>query len=171
MSMPTPFDLALISMILVSGAFASVRGGIREALEIGPWIGSAAAAIFGFALISPLIGRLLPLAGAAGIVAALMLFVICALVLVVGSRMVLERLPAAAPGWFDRLLGFGYGLARGVVLLGIAYLMIGALRDPARWPSWAQDSQVVRVVAAGTRWAVERLPPELTASLARLIPL
>src|SRR5262245_19986069 len=118
-------DLILVAIMLVSGLLALMRGFTREVLLLVAW-GGAAAATF-CSLRSP---QLVELANtylqpeiAAKIALAGGVFVIVLIIITLISVKISDLVVDSAAGVFDRTLGFAYGLARGLVLVVIAYMI------------------------------------------------
>ncbi len=71
-------------------------------------------------------------------------------------------------GAFDRTLGFIYGLARGLVLVAIAYLFYGWLNPPENQEDWIRNAKslpVVQSVSNGIVAVIERIAPDAAQNL------
>ena len=70
----------------------------------------------------------------------------------------------------DRTLGFAFGVARGLVLLGLGVILFAAtLGEDGRPPSWITQAKIYPVVNATAR-ALQTLAPE-TSHIAETRPL
>ena len=120
-------DGAVALVVVVSALLAYGRGFVREALAIGGWIVAAVAA-FAFApalrplmLDVPVIGEYLDGSCELAIVAAFAV-VFAAALLIVGlfTPLLSSSIRDSALNPIDQLLGFLFGVARGVVLVAVA---------------------------------------------------
>jgi membrane protein required for colicin V production len=160
----TLLDIVLIVVMLVSGLLAMIRGFMREVLSIASW--AAAAVVTLYAL-----PRLLPQAKqyftsdmvATGVVIAgvfLGTLIIVSIFTIKISDMILD----SRVGALDRTLGFLFGLARGLVIVVVAFLFFAWLVPERSQPEWVKGAKS-RVVLQGTgEWLMSMLPddPETT---------
>ncbi len=116
-------DLACGGIVLVSAFFAFVRGFVREALAIAGWVGAGAIAWayhpVAMPYLQPYINNETVLAFAAGIG----LFVVLLGVFWLIIHMVVARVKASPLNALDRSLGFLFGVARGVVVIALMFLL------------------------------------------------
>jgi membrane protein required for colicin V production len=160
----TLLDLILIGVMLISGLLAMIRGFMREVLSIAAWAIAAVVTLYAFS-------KLLPVAKsyfnndivAAGVVVGgvfLGTLLIVSIMTVRFSDMVLD----SRIGALDRTLGFLFGLARGLVIVVIAFLFFAWLVPDRSQPEWIRSAKS-RVVLQGTGdWLMSMLPddPEST---------
>jgi len=160
-------DLILIGIMLISGLLALMRGFTREVLSLIAW-GAAAVAAY-FAIRSP---ELLAFAGkylepeivakiAVGAGAFLIILVLVSLISIKLSDAVVDS-PAGA---FDRLLGFIYGLARGLVLVVIAYLFYAWLIPANRQEPWVKEARSLPVIKSVGQMILSLVPPDIAETL------
>jgi membrane protein required for colicin V production len=160
-------DLILIGIMLISGLLALMRGFTREVLSLVAW-GAAAIAAY-FAIRSP---ELVAFAGkylepeivakiAVGAAAFLIVLIIVSLISVKLSDAVVD----SAAGAFDRTLGFVYGLARGLVLVVIAYLFYGWLIPMDRQETWVKDARSLPVIQSVGKMILSLVPPDIAETL------
>lgn len=160
-------DLILAAIMIVSGLLALMRGFTREALSLVAW-GAAALAAF-LAWRSPeLVGLasqyLEPEIVAKVVVAGgafLLVLIIVSLISVKLSDMVVD----SAAGMFDRTLGFFYGLARGLVLVTIAYIFYGWFTPENRVEEWIKNARSVPLLEEVKSVIVSFLPPDIAETL------
>ena len=160
----TLLDIVLIAVMLVSGLLAMVRGFMREVLSIIAWVLAAAATLYAY-------GRLLPYAKQYfnnDIVAAIAVisgvFLVTLLVVSILTIRISDMVLDSRVGALDRTLGFLFGLARGLVIVVVAFLFFTWLVPDRSQPEWVKSAKS-RVVLAGTgQWLMSMLPedPEST---------
>lgn len=126
----TYVDAAVAVITLLSAFLAYNRGLTREIFAIGGWIVAALAAFYLAPILEPLI-RELPVVGTflasscvISMIAAFSLVVAAVLlVLAVFTPIFASVILESALGPVDRVLGFLFGVARGIVLIAVAYLV------------------------------------------------
>jgi membrane protein required for colicin V production len=160
-------DIVLAGIMIISGMLALMRGFTREVLSLVAWLAAAIAAYL--ALKSP---QLLELANkyiqpeivakitVAG-VAFLLVLVIVSLVSVKLADFVLD----SAVGAFDRSLGFVYGLARGLVLVVVAYLFYSWLTPADRQEDWIKNARSLPLIKGTSDVILSFVPPDIAEML------
>lgn len=159
----TPFDLAIIAVILLSMLFAFIRGVVRELMALVAWV----VGIVGALAFAPTVGGWIPEIPGYPAVRYLIAFAaILIAALVVGAVIAgpLARIiRAAGLGFVDRFLGSIFGVARGLLLV-IGFVLVAGLTALPR-ADWWQNSALAPPFVAGAlalkpwlpeRWA-ERL--------------
>ena len=157
-------DWTLLAVLLVSVVVGLVRGFVFEVMSLLGWL----VAWFGAQYLAREVSPYIPVgeAGSAGNLAAS--YVLCFVgILIVWAllakllRMLIHATPLSIP---DRLLGAGFGLLRGSVLL-LAVATVVALTPVAQSAPWQRSE--------GARWlgfAMAGLKPLLPGELARYLP-
>ena len=160
-------DLIVVLVVVLSGLFAFVRGFVREALSIVAWIGAGLVAYYGFERFSPIVGRLVPNALAAQLTTVGLLFVVSLLVFSIMVGMLSDMVRTSWMGALDRSLGLVFGLARGVVLVCLGYLIAVLVIEHA-WPpkpegglpDWMAEARSRGFLERGAGTLVAILPPD-----------
>ncbi len=143
----TILDLVLAAVMLISGFLAMLRGLTREILSIAAWVAAAAAAGITYFFYQEEIKQLVPIQpeiAAVGGVAALVFLV----VLVVVSLLTIkigDWVLDSSIGALDRTLGLLFGLARGMILVGIIFWFFIKFTDDKSRPdfienAWSRDA-------------------------------
>lgn len=157
----TSFDFLVIFVLALSIGFAVIRGALKE---IGTLLVVAAAAAGGFLLVKPFAAVffggsssfLLTLGIGLGIGGALFG------VLYVALHQVLQRFPMTARAQqVDRIFGGVFGLARGLVLVGLGFLAYAYYLADERRPD-AVARAITLPLAAGMAGMFEGLAPDTT---------
>jgi membrane protein required for colicin V production len=155
----TLLDIILLVVMLISAILAMVRGFMREILSIASWAAAAILTIYAYP-------KLLPMAKqyvnhdlvAAGIVIAgvfLGTLLIVSIITIKISDMILD----SRIGALDRTLGFLFGLARGLVIVVVAFLFFVWLVPDRSQPDWVKNAKS-RVVLQSTGQALMSMLPE-----------
>jgi membrane protein required for colicin V production len=142
----TWFDFLVIAVLALSIGFAVIRGALRE---IGTLVVLAAAALFAILLIRPLQGALgadsftttIVIAGALGLAGFIGLYFLFHLAL---SRFALSARATRA----DRIAGAGFGLLRGLALVGLGFLAYAYYLDEERRPDAVRRAVTLPIASA-----------------------
>lgn len=123
-------DAAVAGIALVSGILAYSRGLTREIFAIGAWIVAAIAAFYLAPHLEPLL-REIPAVGdfladscvISVAVAFALIMAVSLLVLAIFTPLMSSAILESSLGPIDRALGFLFGVARGILLCSIAWLV------------------------------------------------
>ena len=73
--------------------------------------------------------------------------------------MISNAVRGSALGGLDRTLGLVFGLARGAVLLSVAYIVAGFAIAVNQWPPVVLEARSLPIVYRGAEWLAVQLPP------------
>ena len=154
----TAFDIAVIAVIALSALLALARGAVREVLGLASWIGAIAVAFVAFERVRPLVTPYIkePLLADAATLA--LVFIIPFVLFKILAAIVAGVVSASPLGAFDRLLGLGFGVLRGMLIVCAAYLVIAAFLPPSRQPPWLRDARTLPQVQKGAALLTQALP-------------
>jgi membrane protein required for colicin V production len=142
-------DLAVLVVIALSAIFAFARGFVREVLSIAAWIGAAVITLYGFSYTYAVTTRFVTTPLLADLVAGAGLFLVALIGLTILTGTIARAVQWSALTPIDRTLGLIFGVARGVVLVSIAYFVVDITLPPNDRPSWLQDAQSQPLLAQG----------------------
>jgi membrane protein required for colicin V production len=156
-------DAALVAVVAISGLVAMYRGFTREVLSILSWVAAAAAAFYvifyqpGFAdelakqfanppqQVHLIIARI--------IIGSVIFLVVLIIVHLITSH-ISDTVLDSRVGAIDRILGLGFGVVRGFILVVIPYMFVvsfvckdGATRaiaqgcQPGELPAWVEEAR------------------------------
>ena len=160
-------DLILFGIMLISGLLALMRGFTREVLSLVAWGASAVAAYFAIKqpalldLAMPYVDKAILAQIAVGAIAFIITLIVVSLISVKISDSVVD----SAAGAFDRTLGFIYGLARGFVLVAIAYLFYGWLLPFDKQEDWVRNASSLPAIKYVGAALLEFMPPDIAETL------
>lgn len=168
-------DIGVVAIIMISAAVSFFRGFVREVLTIlGVFGGGFAALAFGAQAV-PLTSRwfgiqegkpvekifdLIPADLAAQIAAYAGIFLLVFIVLQLASFLISNAVQAVGLGPVDRTLGVFFGIARGLLLLGILYLPFHLILPEDSKKDWFEKSKTMVFVEATTNWLTSFVPSE-----------
>jgi membrane protein required for colicin V production len=162
----TLLDLILIGVMIISAALAMVRGFTREVLSIASWVAAAAAAIYFFeparAIARDYIKFNPP--QIADVIAAGGVFLVVLLVVSFITMKISDTILDSRVGPVDRILGFAFGAARGLLLVVVAFLFFNWLVPDKGQPEWVRTAQSKPVLQDAGEKLLALLPedPEST---------
>ena len=158
-------DIILAAIMLVSGFLAMFRGLTREVLSILSWAVAALATLFFFpkyqaqarVYIEP---ALLADAVLAGGIFLVVLIVVSLITVRISAGVLDSRI-----GALDRTLGFVFGLARGLVLVVIAYLFFTWLVPEDTQPEWIKNARSLPILKQTGAGIVSLLPEDPASAI------
>lgn len=158
----TVVDLGVAAIVGLSALLALVRGGVREIFSIASWIGALVVAFATFGQARPALRGVIAeplLADAATLV---LVFLVPFLAFKVVAGLIARRVNAGALlGPVDKLLGFAFGVARGALVVAVAYLVLSFFIAPERQPAAVQQARLLPQVQKAAGLLVGVLPENL----------
>jgi membrane protein required for colicin V production len=160
-------DIILAGIMIISALLALMRGFTREVLSLIAWVMAALAAFFAvlndelkqmtMQYIEPQLVAVIALGGAVFLV----VLVIASLISVKISDMVVD----SSAGAFDRSLGFIYGLARGLVLVAIAFIFYDKLTPIESQQPWIKNARTMPLIQRTADVIHSLVPQDVSESL------
>lgn len=155
-------DLIFLGFTLLSAVLAMVRGFSREALSIASWVVSAVAAYYLYPSVVPYVlphtQKFTSNPMAAIGVAAAIIFLIVLIIATIITMKIADAIIDSRVGALDRTLGFIFGAARGVLVMGVGYLFFTSLAG-SQQPSWVTEAKSRPILESVAR-AVEGILPK-----------
>lgn len=162
----TLLDVILVAIMLLSGFLAMLRGLTREMLAIMSWAMAALATLFLFPLYIDTVKHYITPESVAKAVLAGGVFL---LVLGVSSLITIklsDQILDSRVGAIDRTLGLVFGLARGFLLVVIAFRLVALIVGPEGVPGFMREAYSANSVDGAGR-AIESLLPDNVMSMFR----
>jgi membrane protein required for colicin V production len=128
-------------VIALSAIFAFARGFVREALSIAAWVGAALITLYAFDYVYGLAHRFVGTPLLAELIAGAGLFLGSLILLTVLTGYIAGSLQWSALTPIDRTLGLAFGIARGLILVSVAYFVIDITLPANDRPSWLRDAK------------------------------
>ncbi|MDE3115990.1 MAG: CvpA family protein [Pseudomonadota bacterium] len=135
-------DILVVAVILVSAILAAYRGFVQETLSILAWMAAALSALY----FGPPLARMLAGAVSSPWAAILLGYASAFLVVVIPLGFIsyrfsenVRRSPVHA---LDRSLGFVFGIVRGLVIIGVAYVVFSKVVPVSSQPDWITKARL-----------------------------
>lgn len=149
---PSLFDLAAGLVLIVSALVGWLRGASREVATVLALAIAAVVAIFGLRYTGPIARHAIATPWIANIAAILIVFVAVYILLrVLAAALSRQLRQGSGLGAVDRAVGAGFGVARALVVIGLANLVINAIVPPDRMPTWISGAALYPVSAVSAR--------------------
>jgi membrane protein required for colicin V production len=155
----TLLDIVLLVIMLLSALLAMVRGFMREVLSIASWAAAAILTLYAFPKLKPAALQYVNNDLAASAIVIVGVFLGTLLVVSVITIKVSDMILDSRVGALDRTLGFLFGLARGLVIVVVAFLFFAWLVPEKSWPEWVRNAKS-RVVLQSTGQALMSMLPD-----------
>jgi membrane protein required for colicin V production len=155
-------DGIIVVVLLLSALFAFTRGFVKEVLAIGGWIGAFFSALYLYDPVKPYVAMYLPKGVIADASTFVGLFVASLVVFSILSHQIASRVRESSIGPLDRSLGFLFGLARGAIIVIVAYLLLAQLVPADKQPDIVSEAKLTKWVHRGAEISVRMVPQTLT---------
>jgi membrane protein required for colicin V production len=166
--MPSYLDLAVISIVLVSGMLALLRGFTREVLAIFSWVAAAAAAYYLHPLALPYIKPYISKEEIALAASVASVFFVALVVVSLFTVKLSDVILDSKIGALDRSLGFVFGAVRGLLLAVVAFVFYSWLVPDTNQPEWVRNARAKPILAAGGEKLREMLPDDIDSIIAKI---
>jgi membrane protein required for colicin V production len=149
-------DYCVLGILAVSMLVGVLRGFIREALNLSSWILAVIAALVLAPPLERWLAGLIALDPARLIIAYLSVFILALIVGSVVTHFVANAIRRTPFSGVDRVLGGGFGTARGVLV--IVLLMAAAGLTVLDREPWWQEARLLPWFEPMAEWVQEQLP-------------
>jgi membrane protein required for colicin V production len=155
----TLLDIILLAIMLVSALLAMVRGFMREVLSIASWGAAALLTVYAYPRLLPMAKHYINHDIAASVVVIAGVFLGTLLIVSVITIKISDMILDSRVGALDRTLGFLFGLARGLVIVVVAFLFFAWLVPEKSQPEWVRNAKS-KVVLQSTGQALMSMLPD-----------
>ncbi len=134
-------DWTILSIIGISSLFSLKRGFVREALSLVTWVSAFVIARLFYQSLSVLLEPFIQTPSVRLAAAFAILFIAALVVGVLVNKLIGALVEATGLSATDRILGIGFGAARGGLIIVVIVALIGM--TPAIHDRWFQESQLI----------------------------
>ncbi len=144
------FDIAVIAVLAVSGVLAFARGFVHEVLSIVGWIGAIFATMYATPLLKPLMMQVIDDEFFAALALGAIIFIATLVILSMLTKSISRKVKDSALGALDRALGLLFGLARGAIIICLAYIALEWVIPADEQGPWVRDAKAIHMVEIGS---------------------
>ena len=156
----TILDLVLLGVMLISGLLAMVRGFMREILSIAAWGTAALVTLYAYGKLLPTTKTYFNNDTVASIVVIAGVFIGTLIVVSIITVRISDMILDSRIGALDRTLGFLFGLARGLLIMVVAYQFFTWLVPDKQRPDWVTGAKSRTVLDGTGQWLLSLLPDD-----------
>jgi membrane protein required for colicin V production len=160
----TLLDIILLVVMLISALLAMVRGFMREVLSIASWAAAALLTLYAYPRLKPVVLQYFSNEVVASVLTVGGVFLGTLLIVSVVTIKISDTILDSRVGALDRTLGFLFGLARGLVIVVVAFLFFNWLVPDRSQPEWVKNAKSLVVLKRTGDSLMSMLPddPEST---------
>ena len=156
----TLLDIIVLAVMLLSGLLAMIRGFMREILSIAAWGAAALTTVYAFSKLLPTAKTYFNNDTVATVAVIAGVFIGTLIVVSIVTVRISDMILDSRIGALDRTLGFLFGLARGLLIIVVAFQFFIWLVPEKSQPDWVSSAKS-RVVLQGTGdWLKSLLPDD-----------
>ncbi|WP_428247555.1 CvpA family protein [Ferrovibrio sp.] len=160
-----PVDLGVFAILLVSALLALFRGFVGLVLSTAGWIAAVIATWYFFPPAEAFARQYIQSGLLAGIAAGAGIFLPTLIFCSILTHLIAERVRSSAISAIDRSLGFLLGLARGALIVIVAFWVLDKfVMKPNAEPGWYTESRTRPLATQAYTWLYDRVIEQLTGS-------
>ena len=158
----TFLDCLIVVVVVISVVYATVRGFLWETLTIFAWVAAAFACLYFGPYVVPLMRGMVSEAWVASALAYSAVFLAVFIPFAFISHRFSESVKHSAIGPLDRAAGIAFGIVRGLVLVGLAYLAFAYFVPVKNHPDWVRNARLLPMVQETSRILLSVVPDHPT---------
>lgn len=151
-------DIVVIAIVLISAFVALWRGLVRETFSIFEWVASAYAALRLAPVFQPMLAGIVEPPWLAWIAAFVGTFIIVLVPLSMLTHRFAEIVKRSEIGPIDRALGFVFGIGRGLVIVGLAYIAFASFVPQEEHPPMLTGARLFPLIQNSSEVLLSLLP-------------
>ena len=159
-------DFLIVLVILVSAGYAAWRGFLSETLSIMAWVAAAFGCLYFGPYLVPLVHSLVTAPWAATLLAYAAVFLAVFIPFSFMSHRFSETVKHSPIGPLDRALGIAFGVVRGLVVIGLAYIAFTYFVPIRQQPRVIARAQLLPVVQTTSDILLSLVPNQAQPDLA-----
>jgi uncharacterized membrane protein required for colicin V production len=142
----TFLDALVVLIVLVSVVYATWRGFLWETLTIFAWVAAAFACLYFGPYVIPLMRSMVGESWLASLLAYSAVFLAVFIPFAFISHRFSETVKHSPIGPLDRAAGVAFGVVRGLVIVGLAYMAFTYFIPINKHPGWVRDARLLPLV-------------------------
>jgi membrane protein required for colicin V production len=156
----TILDLVLLAVMLISGLLAMVRGFMREILSIAAWGAAALVTLYSYSKLLSTAKTYFNSDTIASVAVVAGVFIGTLIIVSVITVRISDMILDSRIGALDRTLGFLFGLARGLLIVVVAYEFFIWLVPDKQRPDWVVGAKSRTMLDSTGEWLKGLLPDD-----------
>jgi membrane protein required for colicin V production len=166
----TLFDLIAVLILGVSALVGFTRGAAREMMTVVAFVLAVLISVFALRFSGPVFRHAIQPDWLGNALAIIVVFIVAYIVVrLLGSALTRGIHATETLGSADRVIGVGFGLVRGLVLLGVFFLVFNAATPPERVPHWISGAALYPLAGASAQ-VMTALAPQGSAVAGKVAP-
>src|SRR5690242_15059194 len=158
-------DIFLLVIMLISGLLAMIRGFMREVLSIAAWGAAALATLYSFQKALPSVKAYVNNDYLAMGITVAGVFLGTLIIVSVITVRISDKILDSRIGALDRTLGFLFGLARGLIIVVVAFIFFDWLVPQKSQPDAVKNAKSRVVLQSTGQWLMSLLPEDPESSI------
>jgi membrane protein required for colicin V production len=156
----TLLDIIVLAVLLLSGLLAMIRGFMREILSIAAWGTAALTTLYAYQKLLPTAKTYIAndTVATAAVIAGV--FIVTLIVVSIVTVRISDMILDSRIGALDRTLGFLFGIARGLLIMVVAFLFFAWLVPDKQQPDWVRNAKSRTVLQGTGDWLLSLLPDD-----------
>ena len=146
--------------MLISGLLAMVRGFMREVLSIAAWGAAALVTLYSYQKLLPTAKTYFSNDTVASVAVIAGVFIGTLIVVSIITVRISDMILDSRIGALDRTLGFLFGLARGLLIVVVAFLFFAWLVPAKQRPDWVSNAKSLTMLQSTGDWLMTLLPDD-----------
>ncbi len=151
-------DFLVVAIIVISTGYAVWRGFLAETLSVFEWVAAAFACLYLGPYFIPLTHSLVEAWWLANLMAYAGVFLAVFIPLAFMSHRFAQSVKNSPIGPLDRALGVAFGVVRGMVVVGLAYLAFTYFVPIRQQPRWLTEARLLPAVQATSEVLLSLVP-------------
>ena len=147
----TEVDVLVYVIILLSTLTAFMRGIATDFLSLVVWFGTGFLTFYFYPTFDPITDGLFVSPTAGNFVAVIFVFFICYFIFTSIKNILLASLGLWKRGVFDRTLGLGFGIFKGLFIVSFIHFLL-VLAVGGNEPSWLKEGDTYDTTHAGSKY-------------------
>jgi membrane protein required for colicin V production len=153
-------DFLVVAVVLISTVYAAYRGFLNEVLTILSWAVAAFLTLYFGPFLVPMAKTMISQAWLAPVAAYAGVFVVTFLPLSFMSHRFSQAVKSSPLGPLDRGLGIAFGVVRGLVIIGTAYLAFTYFSPVPKQPQWLTASRTFPIMQESASMLASVVPSQ-----------
>jgi membrane protein required for colicin V production len=144
----TLFDMIALGLLALSGFAGFRKGGVREMVGLIGFTLALVIAAYALPWSAPVVRRFVHPDWAGACAALVAGFVVSFILINLAGEWISKQIDNSAFGGFDRAVGLGFGVVRGLVVLSLFVLALTAVVPRQMTPKWITDAKLYPLARA-----------------------